>query len=556
MGKLSRRNFLKTSALAGVGLSLGIKGEASSKITAKNSFDTIIKNGTIYTGDDKAPITGDIGISGDRIAAIGKLGDSADLIIDASGKAVSPGFIDLHTHSDNGLLDCPLADARLYQGVTTDIGGNCGESPFPYSDEYFASKKGTLRNGFPFWQDIDGFYDAMRKKKIAVNYKTYTGQGDLRNAVIGSNDVKATNSDIEKMKAILDEEMHKGSLGLSCGLEYAPGAYASDEELIELCKVVAKHDGLFAIHMRNESDTVEESLAESINIARKSGVRIEISHLKAQNANNWHKAPNLLRMIEDAHRSGIDIAFDRYPYTAFSTGLSSFIPLSDRQGSTDEIVARLRDEKLSKEIGKYAESRMERLGGPKNVMITSVVLPENKVYLGKNVEECCKISGLEPWPFIRKILADEKIRTQMVGFAMTEENVKMILSHPLAMPISDSSLYSPYGSLSQSNPHPRAYGSFPRFVGKYCRDENLMSLSEAVYKCTALPASRLKLKERGTLTPNYFADVLVFDPNTIIDKATYSDPHQYCHGIEHVFVNGALTLSNGKHTGKYAGMIV
>ena len=560
--KISRRGFLKTSMAAGMvsGAAIIGGGGLSSFIagcTTKEQFDTIIANGVIYCGDGKAPINGSIGIRDGKIAAIGKIGKSCDKLIDAQGLAVSPGFIDIHTHTDTNLLQAPLGDSRIYQGVTTDIGGNCGDSPFPYSDEYFASKQGQSRFGYPFWQDIDGFYAALKDKKIGINYKSYTGQGQLRSAVVGDNNVAATPEQLVKMCGILDKEMEMGSLGLSCGLEYAPGSYATNEEIVELCKVVAKHDGLFAIHMRNEDDRVEESIMEAIDIARKSGVRLQISHLKAQNAANWHKGPNMLKIIEEARKEGINVAFDRYPYVAFSTGLTSFIPLDLRDGSDEDILKRLNNKTLSDKIGAYAESRVKRLGGPQNVLIAACRNAENAAYSGKNIEECCKISGMDPWPMIRHLLISENLGVQMAGFAMTEDNVKMFLAHELGMPASDGSVYSPEGPLGSSIPHPRSYGTFQRFFGKYIREDKICDLATGIYKCTALPASRIGLKDRGLITPGYAADIVIFNPETIIDTADYSNPHQFGKGVEHVIVNGQHTIENGKYNGcELKGMIV
>lgn len=552
--KISRRTFLKGSALAAGAFGIGLY--SGTKVRSSNPFDTIIKNGTIYTGDGKAPIFGDVGIKNGKIAAVGVLGDYADTILDVKGLAVSPGFVDIHTHTDTNLFQAPKGDSRIFQGITTDIGGNCGDSPFPYSDSYYRSKEETLRYGYPFWQDIYGFYSALRANKIGVNYGSFTGQGQLRSAVVGDHAVACTQRELDRMKGILADEIDAGSVGLSCGLEYAPGSYATDEEIVELCKVVAAKNGLFAIHMRNEDDRVEESVKEAIDIARKSGVRLEISHLKAQNANNWHKGPALLRLIEEARSEGIDVTFDRYPYIAFSTGLTSFIPLIDRQGSSEEVIARLVDEAKAKKIGEYANSRFKRLGGPQNVVVVGFKLPDNQKYIGKNLEECSKISGLEPWPFVRKMLIEERLSPDIIGFAMTEDNVKMFLAHPLGMPASDGSVYSPEGELGKSMPHPRSYGTFPRFLGKYVRQEKICDLSTAIYKCTALPASRLNLKNRGLLIPNYAADVVVFNPETIIDLSSFVEPHKFNAGIDHVFVNGVWTIRNRKHTGALAGEIV
>ncbi len=560
--RMSRRGFLKTSFSAGVvgGAAIIGGGGLSSIIagcTTREQFDTIITNGIIYCGDGKAPITGSVGIRDGKIAAIGKIGKSCTKLIDAQGLAVSPGFIDIHTHTDTNLFQAPLGDSRIFQGVTTDIGGNCGDSPFPYSDEYFATKKDTLRYGFPYWQDIDGFYSALTAKKIGINYKSYTGQGQLRSAVVGDKNVPATKEQIAKMCSILDKEMEMGSLGLSCGLEYAPGSYATDEEIVELCKVVAKHNGLFAIHMRNEDDRVEESIQEALNIARKSGVRLEISHLKAQNAANWHKGPNMLKIIEDARKEGVDVTFDRYPYVAFSTGLTSFIPLDLRDGSGADIMKRLKNNAISAKIGKYADSRMKRLGGPQNVLVAACENPVNAAYSGKNIEEICKMSGMQPWEAVRHLLITENLGVQMAGFAMTEENVRMFLAHELGMPASDGSVYSPEGPLSTEIPHPRSYGTFQRFFGKYIREDKICDLATGIYKCTALPASRIGLKDRGLIAPNYAADIVIFNPDTITDTSDYSNPHQLGKGVEHVIVNGQHTIENGKYNGcELKGMIV
>lgn len=565
--KLTRRDFFKASAVAAGTLGVAAIGGTAvtsflGSCTAKEHFDTIIANGIIYCGDGKNPVTGAIGILDGKIKAIGDLGNLKNLaencreVIDAKGMAVSPGFIDIHTHTDTNLLEAPLGESRIFQGITTDIGGNCGDSPFPYSDEYYASKAGSNRLGYPFWQDIDGFYEALRKNKTGINFKCYTGQGQLRSAVVGDHNVPYTPEQLKKMCNLLEREMEMGSAGLSCGLEYAPGSYASNQEIEELCKVVAKHNGLFAIHMRNEDDRVEESVAEAISIARNAGVRLQISHLKAQNAANWHKAPALIKQIEQAKASGLDIAFDRYPYIAFSTGLTSFIPLNERQGSNEEVLARLKNNAKAAEIGRYALGRIERLGGAQNVLIAACANPKNGVFSGKNIEECSKLSGLSTWPMIRELLISENLGVQIVGFAMKEENVQLFLSHPLGMPASDGSVYSPEGRLGKEMPHPRSYGTFPRFFGKYVREDKICDLQTAVHKCTALPASRLNLKNRGLLKEGYAADVVIFDPGTITDIAAFDAPHQFPTGIAHVLVNGNHTIAAGKFIGELSGTIL
>lgn len=537
--KINRRDFIRSSVIAGASLGLGFATHGF--IKANSRFDTIIRGGVIYNGEGGTPFKADIGIREGRIEAIGSsLGESADRIVSAEGMAVSPGFVDIHTHTDDNLIEAPLGDSRIFQGVTTDIGGNCGSGPFP-------GKK---------HQDLDSFYEEISKKRLGINYGTFTGQGSLRQFVVGDNDVRCSVEELERMKQILAIQMEQGSVGLSCGLEYTPGSYATNSEIAELCKVVAAYNGLFAIHMRNEDDRVEESVAEAIEIAKSSGVRLQISHLKAQNAANWHKAPNLIKLIERAESDGVNIAFDRYPYTAFSTGMSSFIPLDMRQGTKDEIIARLKDRSTSQKIGEYAISRINRLGGPANVVVTSCKQESNKVYIGKNLEECSSLSSKGVWDFIRDLLIEESVSVSIIGFAMTEDNVKLFLSHRLGMPASDGSVYSPHGVLGNTMPHPRSYGTFPRFLGKYCRDQKIISLQEAVKKCTSLPASRIGLKERGSLIPGYFADIVVFDPLKIEDKATFDNPHRFAEGICDVFVNGVWSVSNGKATGEMGGGVL
>ena len=536
--KISRRGFIKSSLFAGAALGLGFSD--ITKLRANNRFDTIIRNGLIYNGELRAPVKGDIAIKNGRISALGDLGTSADKVIDAGGNVISPGFIDIHTHTDANMMEAPLGDSKIYQGVTLDIGGNCGDSPFPSSR----------------WENKEAFFADYARQSRGINYGTLIGQGTVRGRFVGDNDTPATADQIKAMVSYVESQMEMGAAGISCGLEYVPGSYAPEAEIAELCKAVARYNGLFAIHMRNEDDRVEIALAEAIRIAKASGVRLQVSHLKAQNAANWHKAPMLLKMIEDAKSSGVDIAFDRYPYIAFSTGMSTFIPLAERQGTTDEILKRLESPAISNKIGEYARSRFERLGGPQNIVITSCRQEANKRYIGMNVADASELAGLEAWEFVRRLLVEERISVDIIGFAMREENVSMFLSHPLGMPASDGSVYSPYGKLGESMPHPRSYGTMPRFFGKYVREQKLMNMETAVHKVTALPASRLALKERGLLVPGYHADIVVFNPDTIMDKATFANPHQFPDGIEYVFVNGVLTLANGKGTGALGGVLL
>lgn len=553
---MDRRSFLRTGAF-GLALAGASSLTSCGLIRTKNHFDTIIKNGTIYDGSGKAGLIGDIGIKEGKVAAIGTdLGNSADLLLEAKGMVVSPGFIDIHSHSDTKYLQAQKGDSRIWQGITSEVGGNCGSAPFVYSDEDWAKRQGTLRYGYPAWRNVDGFYDTLEQHGIGLNYCSLVGHGEVREAVVGPYNVPASDEELARMCEILDEQLEMGAIGLSFGLEYAPGCYCDTREMVALCKVVKKHDALYAIHMRNEDDHVLDALDEAIEAARLSGARLEVSHLKAQNPANFDKLPQLLAKIDAARAEGVDIAFDRYPYTAFQTGFTSFIPIALRDGTDEDIMRRLEDPAACAKIREYAYSRLNRFGGADKVIVAGCNDPSNQIYAGKNLAECCEISGKNEWEMIRYLLISEKLEVNQATFAMKEENLKMIYAHSLSMPGSDGRVYSPQGPLSAELPHPRSYGTFPRFFEKFVREDHVMDMATAVYKCTGLPASRLKLKNRGLLLPGYAADITVFNPDTIADVATYAKPHTFPTGIEHVLVNGVAAISSGQHSGNLAGVIL
>ena len=536
---MDRRDFLRTSAMGAV--AFGLTGLTGCRVKVKDDFDTIIKNGVIYAGDGKPPVIGDIAVKDGKVAAIGKnLGKNARNILNANGLTISPGFIDIHVHTDTNLFDAPKGDSRIFQGITSEVGGNCGYCPFVGST----------------FKDIDGFYERLADQKIGINYSSLVGHGNIREAVVGPYNVKADDGQISRMCEILEEQLSLGAIGLSYGLEYAPGCYSDNREMVALNKVVAKHDALYTIHMRNEDDHVLEAMDEAIEAARLSGARLEISHLKAQNPANFDKIDRMLQKIDDAVAEGIDIAFDRYPYTAFSTGFTSFIPIELRDGTEEDIYARLNDKVACEKIKEYAYGRIERFGGPQKVLVAGCNDPANAVYSGKDLAECCRISGLDEWEMIRHLLISEKLQVNQATFAMKEENLRKIYAHRLSMPGSDGSVYSPEGVLGKELPHPRSYGTFPRFFETFVRGEKLLDMATAIYKCTGLPASRAKFKERGLLVPGYVADITVFDPEKIADKATYAKPHTFPDGIVHVFVNGVWTIKDGAHTGALAGSIL
>ncbi len=550
--KISRREFNLTIAAGTLGLIAGC--------SINNKFDIIIKNGLIIDGSGAPAYKKDIGLIGNKIIAIDDLKNStADIIIDGEGLVVSPGFIDIHTHTDIQLLVNSKAESKIHQGVTTEVSGNCGSSPFPLSDDDFQDFDTKIFEQYGIhidWRNTDGYLRRLEDHKISINHATLTGQGTLRSIVIGNNDIQANPEQINEMKDMLERSMAEGSFGLSTGLEYAPGSYASTEELIELNKVVAKNGGIYATHIRSEDDQVEEAIQEALRICKEANVSTQISHLKACNQANWDKIDHVLEMIHTAAESGMQVKADRYPYIAYSTGLIMFLPLSSRQGSTEEILSRLKDSNTARKIKDHAEIKGQSIGGWDRVVISSCHSEKNKILEGKSVQACALELNTTPFEFIRNILIEENNRVSMIGFAMDENNLKKVLSSSHVMIGSDGNAVAPTGKLSEGKPHPRFYGTFPRVLGKYAREDNIFDLATAVNKMTYMPAEKLGLQKRGLIAKDYFADIVLFNPDTVVDNASFTDPHQFPSGIEYVLVNGKITIENGKHTGAQAGSVI
>lgn len=552
MKKISRRKFLKAGSAAGMGALLGC--------SLQPQFDIIIKNGTAFDGLGNPGKTLDIGIKNNKIKAITNLENAtADTTIDAEGLYIAPGFIDIHTHTDLELLANPKAESKIRQGITTEVAGNCGYSPFPLTsgDGKELDKEAQRKYGFSVnWTNLKGFFRAIEERKTALNYATFTGHGDLRSFVVGKNDVQPGAGQIKQMQRKLAQSMEFGSLGLSTGLEYAPGSYADTKEIIELCKIVTKRRGVYATHMRSEGARVEEAIQEALDISRKSGVSLQISHLKACNKPNWHKIENMMHLIHNAQKEGLAVLADRYPYSAWGTGLTTFLPLWARQGGTDDILARLKNTTDRAKIRQYSRERGQLIGGWDHVMISSCDTKQNKKWEGKYISECIQETGQSPTEFIFELLDEERNKVSIIGFAMDEGNLKKVLSDPLVVIGSDGTAVAPYGKLGTGNPHPRYYGSFPRVLGKYCREEGIFDWPTAIKKMTSQSAQKLRLKQRGIIKKGYFADITIFNPETVIDKAKFSNPHQYPKGIEYVIVNGKPVIIKGQHTGNLPGNIL
>ena len=557
---ITRRNFLKKSskfaAAAGLcGCGILLKGCA-----LKKDFDLIIRGGFILDGSGGEAFEADIGISGDYIKEIGQiLSVRGKSVIEAKNFVVCPGFIDAHDHTDVELLANPKAESSIRQGITTLVSGNCGSSPFPVAEEIYEESRANLKELLQLdltWRDINGFFSRLEEKGIALNYSTLVGQGTIRGAAMGFNDRPPSQEELEKMKKMVAENIEQGAVGLSSGLEYTPGSYAKADEITELCRIAAQNGGVYATHMRDEGDELIESLDESIEAARKTGVSLQISHYKIAYPRNWHKIDGALAKIEEAKKDGIAISCDRYPYIAGSTGLSFYFPLWAREGTTDEFLAKLKDPALESRLRAHLAEQKKKLGSWDKVVISSVVTEKNKKFEGKSVLAGATETGKNPYDFMKDLLIEEKSRVSMVIFMMKEENLERILSHPLVGIGTDGSAVAPYGLLYRGKPHPRLYGTFPRVLGKYVREEKIVPLPEMMRKITSIPAQKFGLGKRGALKSGYFADIVIFDQDKVIDKATWTDPHQYPEGIEYVLVNGRVVIKEGEHTGDLPGKVL
>jgi N-acyl-D-amino-acid deacylase len=545
---ITRRRFLgESSAL----FALTLAGRAPAiHLPGRKSYDIIVRNGTLFDGTLAAPREADLAISAGRIAAIGRgLGSDARVVIDARGLAVAPGFIDIHSHADGSMFDDPGVESVVREGITTVIVGQDGSSRAPRRAEASsadsADDDGDSRSSYRTVGDV---LSAMEKLPCAVNVASMVGLGTVRHVVVGDDDRPATPDELARMTALVEASLASGACGASSGLEYTPGMFASLEELIALCKPLARRGLPYATHMRNEDDRVLESIDESIAVARGAGCPLEISHLKTQGKRNWRKIDDGFRRIADARKSGLDVTFDRYPYIAYQTGLSNLFPKWSKDGGSDAFVARLSQADLRPRLRKEVLAKVDLIGGWDNVMISGVSNEDDKSAEGQRLGSYAKSLGRDPYDVAEGLLTRSRGGVGMVGFAMSEENVARFLSHPLCMVCSDGGAYATEGPARDGHPHPRALGTFPRVLGKYVREDKVLTLQQAIHKMTGAPAARLKLADRGQLKREYAADVVVFDPNTVIDRATFAQPYQYPDGISVVIVNGQLALRDGQRT--------
>ena len=507
----------------------------STKADRLYDFDTKIINGKIIDGTGNPWFTGDVGIKDGRITKIGNLENShAKSIIDASELIVSPGFIDPHTHALRGIFDVPNAESSLLQGITTLTEGNDGASPYP----------------------IDEHYAAISERKISPNWSTFVGHGTIRRKVMGLSDRKPTDEEITKMKELLHEAMQDGALGISTGLFYVPGSFAETDEIIELSKVVANYGGIYISHIREETSKLIDSVNETIRIGEESGIPVQITHHKVMGVENWGLSKESLRLVDEARARGIDVTIDQYPYTASQTGLKALIPQWAQEDGDDRMIQRIKSPETRNIIKNEVINKIlyGRGGGhPKNIFISRNSWDPSMT--GKNLAQLTQEAGLEPTPEnAAEIVFDilEKGYVTAVYHAINPDDVDRIMQHPATAIGSDG----PLGIFGEGTPHPRQYGAFARVLGYYVRDRRILTLEQAIRKMSSQSAKRLGIQDRGLIATGFFADIAIFDPDKIKDKATFENPHQYAVGMKYVLVNGEIVVLDGKHTGNRPGKII
>ncbi len=514
-------------------------------------FDTIIKNGAIYDGSGGAPFNADVGIKADRVAAVGDLsGKSAGNVIEAKGLAVAPGFINMLSWSTASLIIDGRSQSEIRQGVTTEIFGE-GQSMGPLTEEMkrrTVSAQGDLKFDVA-WTGLCEYLSYLEKRGISPNAGSFVGAGTVRENVIGLDNKKATPAQIERMCDLVRLEMEAGALGVGSSLGYAPDMFATTDELIAMCRVAAKYGGMYISHVRNEGGGLIEAVDELLRISREAGIASEIYHLKAGGENNWNKIDSVISMIERARRDGLRITADIYLYTASSNRLSSRLPAWAREGGDEALLNRLRDPTLRRKIG----SEMRQRGMMPKTLLIGFNAESLRPLTGKTLEEAARIRGKDQVETMLELVAEDNAATRVATFVMSEENIKKELRQPWVSLGSDAVSISAEGVFLKQSTHPRAYGNFSRLLGKYVREEKVITLQEAIRRLTGLPAANLCLDRRGLIKEGYFADLVVFDPETTADRATYENPHQYATGVKHVLVNGVCVITNGEHTGAKPG---
>ena len=534
---------------------------APQPVTAQ-AFDVVIRGGTVYDGTGAPGRRTDVAIRGDRIAGVGDFsGVQATRTIDAPGLVVTPGFINMLSWSTESLIVDGRSQGEIRQGVTTQIFGE-GSSMGPWTDamkKRVVEQMGDVKYEIT-WTTLAEYLRELERRGVSANVASYLGATTVREHVIGLEDKKATPEQMEQMRAIVRQAMQEGALGIGSSLIYAPAFYASTEELIELCKVAAQYRGKYISHMRSEGNRLVEAVDELIRIAREAKIPAEIYHLKAAGEENWPKMATVIGMIEKARASGLKITADMYTYTAGATGLDAAMPPWVLDGGYDAAYKRLADPALRKKIAaaiqtptKDWENLYLAAGSPDRVLLVEFKSDALKPLTGKTLAEAAKLRGENPVDTIMNLVLEDRSRVGTVYFMMSEENIRRQIALPWMSFGSDAASMAPEPPFTKSAAHPRAYGNFARLLGKYVREEKVIPLADAIHRLSGLPAANLELDRRGFIREGMFADIAIFDPAAVADRATFEKPHQYAVGMRHVFVNGAQVLANGEHTGAKPG---
>jgi N-acyl-D-amino-acid deacylase len=534
------------------------------------AFDVVITHGHIVDGTGSPWYTGDVGIRDGRIAAIGDLNGAATRqTIDAQGKVVAPGFIDMLGQSELTILVDPRLPSKIFQGITTEITGE-GNSVAPVNDAMLAADHASYEHYAinPDWRTLRQYFARLEKQGLGINLATYVGATSVRRMVLGDANVPPTPAQLEQMKSLVRDAMKDGAVGVSTALQYSPAPYAKTDELIALASEASKYGGIYATHMRSEGDGVLESIDESTRIGREAHIPVEIWHLKAAGKSNWGKMPQIVDRIDKARAAGVDVSANTYAYTAWFNTFSAFIPPWAHDGGDVQLVARLKDPALRARIrkdmttagkdsaGEEWDNEWQEIPGPEAILIAVVQNKELLPLQGKRLSEVAALWKEDAIDTLCDLLIKDKAFTEVAVFGMDEPDVVLALKQPWMSIDNDSSGTAPEGALGQEHPHPRAYGTFPRILRKYVREQKELTLADAVRKFTALPAQRMRLTDRGVLKLGMWADVVVFDPEKVTDKATFENPNQFSEGMDYVLVNGVPVIAQGKMTSALPGKVL
>lgn len=522
-------------------------------------FDVLIKRAAVIDGTGKKAKVADVGIKGDSIVAVGQIDSiEAGEIFDAHGYILCPGFIDSHSHSDFNILAEPFGGSKIRQGVTTEVCGNCGLSAAPLSGVYKKQRVKTVKAlGVDItWSDLKQYRQVAEGKGFPLNILPLIGHGNLRGAVMGYENRKASVSEINGMKALLEKELKEGAWGLSSGLIYPPGVYAGQDELVNLNNIVKEYNGVYTSHIRSEGDYLIDAINEALAVAKESGVSLQISHLKTMGEKNWNKLPLVFKKIEQALDEGMDVTADRYPYIAGSTGLDAVLPVWACAGGADAEIERIRPGLIREKIFSEMLETVSEKEIAETIMIARVITEKNRYLEGKFVGEAAQLRGQKIKEALFDLLVEEGLDVDAIFFSMNESNLREILKKDYVMPGSDASVWGTSGLLAKGKPHPRAFGTFPRFIKKYAMEQKLFEIETAVKKMTVFPAEKFGIADRGRIRKGLKADIVIFDLNKIADRSTYENPHQYPDGIVSVMVNGKWVVNKNKLTGEKPGKML